>query len=136
MQVRSSHEHWGKQTLIEGPPHDLMGEFMGQVINAGDADFNNAITSNEWVLVDFWAPWCGPCKALGPILEQVAGETDITVAKVNTDTDSQNAARLGVRGIPALFLFHNGSMVANQAGMVPKPALMNWLNQHMTADDF
>ena len=100
------------------------------------AEHIKVINDNKSVVLDFWAPWCGPCKALGPILEQVAGETEITVAKVNTDTDSQNAARLGVRGIPALFLFHNGSLVANQAGMVPKPALMNWLNQHMTADDF
>ena len=100
------------------------------------ASFKEILQSDTPTLIDFYATWCGPCKALGPILEQVAGETEITVAKVNTDTDSQNAARLGVRGIPALFLFHNGSLVANQAGMVPKPALMNWLNQHMTADDF
>ena len=109
---------------------------MGEVKAVGDSNFDQVISEDEWVLVDFWAPWCGPCKALGPVLEQIAAESPITIAKVNTDTDSMNAAKLGVRGIPALFLFHNGKMVANQAGMVPKPALMKWLNQHMSAGDF
>jgi thioredoxin 1 len=109
---------------------------MGEVKAVSDTNFDEAISADEWVLVDFWAPWCGPCKALGPILEQVAAESPVTIAKVNTDSDSMNAARLGVRGIPALFLFHNGKMVANQAGMVPKPKLMDWLNKHMSANDF
>ncbi len=125
-----------KQTLLGEPLDGALGEMMGEVKAVGDANFDEAINGDEWVLVDFWAPWCGPCKALGPVLEQIAAESPVTIAKVNTDTDSMNAARLGVRGIPALFLFHNGKMVANQAGMVPKPALMNWLNQHMSADDF
>ena len=112
------------------------GEVMGEVKAVTDSDFDNAVNGDEWVLVDFWAPWCGPCKALGPVLEQVAAEMPVTIAKVNTDTDSMNAARLGVRGIPALFLFHNGKMVANQTGMVPKPALTNWLTQQMSAADF
>ncbi len=130
------HEYWGVQTLLGVATFARVGEIMGQVMSVTDSEFDSVINGDEWVLVDFWAPWCGPCKALGPILEQVAEEMPVTIAKVNTDSDSMNAAKLGVRGIPALFLFHNGKMVANQTGMVPKPALTNWLNQQMSASDF
>ena len=130
------HEYWGVQTLLGVAKFARVGEIMGQVKSVTDSEFDSAINGDEWVLVDSWAPWCGPCKALGPILEQIAEEMPVTIAKVNTDSDSMNAAKLGVRGIPALFLFHNGKMVANQTGMVPKPALTNWLNQQMSASDF
>ena len=125
-----------KQRLIAESLSGRFGGSMGEVKAVSDADFESAVNADEWVLVDFWAPWCGPCKALGPVLEQVAADSPVTIAKVNTDTDSMNAARLGVRGIPALFLFHNGQMVANETGMVPKPALMAWLNQHMATENF
>ena len=108
---------------------------LGEVVSISDSQYE-ATVGEGWVLVDFWAPWCGPCKALGPVLEQVAGERDITIAKVNTDTDSMHAARLGVRGIPALFLFRNGTMVDNKSGMMSKAALTTWVDNHMTADDF
>ena len=109
---------------------------MGQVLAVNDSEFDQIMNDNKLVLVDFWAPWCGPCKALSPILEQIANERDITIAKVNTDSDSMNAAKYGVRGIPAMFLFKDGKMVDNKTGMMPKSQLLGWLDQNITADDF
>ena len=109
---------------------------MGEVRAVTDSDFESSIKSSEWVLVDFCAPWCGPCKAIAPVLEQVAGEREILIAKVDTDTNPANAGRLGVRGIPALLLYHNGDLVDRQSGAMPKPKLLKWIDDHMTADDF
>ena len=109
---------------------------MGEVKAVTDSEFEGAINESEWVLVDFWAEWCGPCKAIAPILNDLASERDILVAKVDTDANTMHAARLGVRGIPALFLFRNGTMVDNKSGMMSKAALTTWVDNHMTADDF
>ena len=113
-----------------------VSENMGEVRAVTDGEFDASVKNNEWVLVDFWAPWCGPCKAIAPVLEQVAGEREILIAKVDTDTNPANAAKLGVRGIPALFLYHNGNIVSKQSGAMPKPQLLKWIDDHMTADDF
>ena len=118
------------------PPLRCVSENMGEVRAVTDGEFESSINESEWVLVDFWAPWCGPCKAIAPVLEQVAGEREILIAKVDTDTNPANAAKLGVRGIPALFLYHNGSIVSKQSGAMPKPQLLKWIDDHMTADDF
>ena len=109
---------------------------MGEVKAVTDSEFEGTLNENEWVLVDFWAEWCGPCKAIAPILNDLAQERDILVAKVDTDANTMHAARLGVRGIPALFLFRNGTMVDNKSGMMSKAALTTWVDNHMTADDF
>ncbi len=137
-----SQEHFAKNCIIcrtkshNTPVLGYLSENMGEVRTVSDSEYEDSINNSEWVLVDFWAPWCGPCKALAPVLEQVANEREILIAKVDTDSNPANAAKLGVRGIPALFLYNNGKLVAKQSGAVPKPALLNWIDQHMTANDF
>lgn len=104
---------------------------MGQIVDAGDSDFDVVTKSAEWVLVDFWAPWCGPCKAIAPVLNSIAEERDITIAKVNVDNHPAVSGRFGVRGIPYLLLFRNGEPVDNQTGALPKAGMDDWLNRHM-----
>ena len=81
------------------------------------------------VLVDFWAEWCGPCKMIGPALEEIAGELagKLTVAKVDIDENPGTPNQYGVRGIPTLILFKDGKQVATKVGAMPKSALKAWI---------
>ena len=81
------------------------------------------------VVVDFWAEWCGPCKQIGPALEELSTELEgkVKIVKVNVDENNKVAAELGIRGIPALFLFKGGQVVTNKTGAAPKAALQGWI---------
>lgn len=95
----------------------------GNTVTVTDADFEqNVLSSDKLVMVDFWAPWCGPCRAVAPILEELAGEYNdrVVVAKVNMDENPRYATEYGVMAIPNLIFFRNGEMVDQIVGAGPK----------------
>jgi thioredoxin 2 len=107
----------------------------GHVITLDDASFVTHTSKGSLpVLVDFWAPWCGPCKMMAPVLEQTAQRraTALQVGKVNTDEHQDLAGRFAIRSIPTLILFQGGRVIARQSGAVDGSALSRWLDANLS----
>jgi thioredoxin 1 len=107
----------------------MAGDTMKQV---GDGDFEaQVLQSSLPVLVDFWAPWCGPCKAIGPVIEELAAEFDgkVAVAKMNVDDNPATPGKYGIRAIPTLIVFKGGEVVEQVTGAVGKTQIVDMINK-------
>ncbi len=103
---------------------------MGNIANTTDATFDtDVLQSSKPVLVDFWAPWCGPCKAVAPILDEIAGAhgEKLTIVKLNTDDNPRTAAKYGITSIPTMNVYVGGEIVKTIMGAQPKPRLLREL---------
>jgi thioredoxin 1 len=106
-----------------------------KAIEITDANFEQLIQSDKPVLIDFGAEWCGPCRMVGPVVEELASEYEgrAIVGKLDVDANPQVSGKLGVRSIPTLLVFKNGQLIDKQVGAVPKHVLAQKLEAHLTA---
>ncbi|GAB3797051.1 thioredoxin [Virgibacillus kimchii] len=101
------------------------------IVNVTDQNFSKE-TSEGLVLADFWAPWCGPCKMIAPVLEEIDGEMEdkVQIVKLDVDENQETAGKYGVMSIPTLLLFKDGEVVDQVIGFQPKEALVDLINKH------
>jgi thioredoxin len=101
-----------------------------EIIHGNENNFND-IVQGELVLVDFFATWCGPCRMLGPVLEELAEErSNITVAKIDVDESASLAKNYGIMSVPTLLLFKDGKLIDQRSGFMPKEELTRWIESH------
>ena len=108
------------------------------IVHTSDATFSqDVLKSDKPVLLDFWAEWCGPCKMIAPILDEIANEYSdrVKVAKLNIDENPQTPPKFGIRGIPTLILFKNGTVEAQKVGAVSKSQLLAFLDSNLESAD-
>jgi len=104
------------------------------IINVTDDSFDNdVLKASGAVLVDFWAPWCGPCKQIAPLLKEIEAEMGdkITIAKIDIDDNPNTPGKYGVRGIPTLSIFKDGNVQGTKVGAVNKGKLVDFINEHL-----
>lgn len=106
---------------------------MGKAIEITDSNFDEITNTDKPVLVDFWAEWCGPCKMIGPVVEELANDYEgkAVIAKVDVDSNPNTSAKFGIRSIPTLLVLKNGKIVEKQVGAVPKSVLTQKLDAHL-----
>lgn len=107
---------------------------MSLVISASDVSFQKEVLEATLpVLVDFWAPWCGPCRMMSPVLDEISEELEgkVIVAKMNIDENPQTPGTYGISSIPTLLLFSSGKLVATKIGGLSRTALLDWLKGHL-----
>jgi len=122
--------------LAEKPVCGKCGQalFAGQPVELDAGNFDRHIGRSDLpVVVDFWAPWCGPCRTMAPTFARAAGELepDVRLAKVDTESEQQLAARFNIRSIPTLAIFRNGREIARQSGAVDAATLRRWVQAHL-----
>ena len=106
---------------------------MGKTLEITDSNFNDVISKNKTVLVDFWAEWCGPCRMIGPIIEELANEYEgkAIIGKLDVDSNQESSVKYGVRSIPTILTFKDGKIVDRQVGAVPKEILKNVIDSQL-----
>ncbi|MEC7877990.1 MAG: thioredoxin [Bacteroidota bacterium] len=106
---------------------------MGKALEISDSNFNEIVTKNSVVLIDFWAEWCGPCRMIAPMIEELANEYNgkAIVGKLDVDNNQESSIKFGVRSIPTLLVFKNGELVDRHVGAVPKDTLSKSLDSNL-----